>query len=292
MKAAPVSSSVFNQTVSRHIRTSRGRWDHCRLDRGGPQSYLVISHAASRLETRVRVTPGMYVDEILSSRQQGAAAHAIAVSRHDAARPQVVEQPVRHDVASIGIGEQEQQQVRKKHVAVIGKSSAQPVPIEVASRAADDVEHVCAIEALALHDERFRPDHLLRRADVHWEPEDNARSAVTDPLGVDSYEAVAAGENEVDEIGTARRLGEPMREFEVSLDAGRRQDVPDERPIVFEDEEIEIFRLPGDARETFHRVRPAHDERHTGVVEARQDRAVKLDRGPVVFVRPKYLHEA
>src|SRR5438067_27136 len=68
-----------------------------------------------------------------------------------------------------------------------------------------------SVEPLALLDERLGPDHLLGGHDQCVAIEHFAGRRAPPPEAVDGCDAVAGGEDEVDEIGSAKSLGDPER---------------------------------------------------------------------------------
>src|SRR6266852_2368734 len=94
------------------------------------------------------------------------------------ALPRLVQQEIYHRLwngaALARIGELKKQQMREQDFPIPLKSADQAVPIHRRGAAAKNVRHVRAIEALALEDERFGPDHLLRRDERHRMPKHHA----------------------------------------------------------------------------------------------------------------------
>ena len=105
-------------------------------------------------------------------------------------------------------------------------------PVELVADRVDDVRDVGAVEALALHDQPLRPDHLLGRNQLHVDVEDDAVDRVVEPQLVDDRDAVAGAEDQVDEVVALERLAEPVRKRELRLVAGRLEDAasPSENP--------------------------------------------------------------
>ena len=55
---------------------------------------------------------------------------------------------------------------------MIAEAVHEAFPVEALARAKKQVHHVAAVVALALHDVRLRPDHLLGRREPHGDAED------------------------------------------------------------------------------------------------------------------------
>ena len=73
------------------------------------------------------------------------------------------------------------------------------------------MDHVGAVEPLALHDVRLLPDHLLGRNDQDAHAEDVVLGRAREPLVVDRRHTVPAAPDEVDEQVVLERLAEPVR---------------------------------------------------------------------------------
>ena len=65
---------------------------------------------------------------------------------------------------SPGIDEAEEDEMAEQHAPVRSEAPHQPVPVQQAAAVTEQVGDVGAVVALALHDQRLRPDHLLGRA--------------------------------------------------------------------------------------------------------------------------------
>ena len=116
---------------------------------------------------------------------------------------------------------------------MLAEAREQPRPIDVVLPGANQVQHVGAVEALAFHQKRLGPDHLFDRHQPHRKTERFVPRRMREPVVVDFRDAVAAGEDEVDEklaLAAAERLAEPVRKRELGRNAffakHGRHDVP------------------------------------------------------------------
>ena len=126
------------------------------------------------------------VDEVLRARQERAAAQARAEHRRRILRvEQRRNQPAGQPRRMIRIDVLKQHDVGEQDLLVTVKAFAQVAPVEVVDHRQNQVQHVGAVETFALHDERFRPQQLFRRRQLHVEAEDAGRDAARDPLVVD-----------------------------------------------------------------------------------------------------------
>ena len=116
----------------------------------------------------------------------------------------------------------EEHEVRQQHAPMLAEARQQARPVDLLLAGADQVQDVGAVEALALHQERLRPDHFLDRHQPHRKAERLVPHRIRKPLVVHFGHAVAAGENQVDEelaLAAAVRLAEPVRKRELGGDA-------------------------------------------------------------------------
>src|SRR5262245_34303325 len=105
-----------------------------------------------RLESRIAVAEVLDIPQVLLARQDGAVAQAWVglglVCRK--ASHQLGDHP-RWDLAALpGVRESEQDQMAEQHAPVASESHQEALPIENAPKRADQVQHVGAIETLAL----------------------------------------------------------------------------------------------------------------------------------------------
>jgi hypothetical protein len=87
------------------------------------------------------------------------------------------------------------------------------------------VRDVGAVEALALHDQSLRPDHLLGWNEAHRHPDHFRRHGVIEPDVVDLRDAVAGAEDQIDEVVAVKCLAEPMRKRQLRLVSRPMQDI-------------------------------------------------------------------
>ena len=152
------------------------------------------------------------------------------------------------------------------------------------------MEHVGAVEALALHDERLRPDHLLRGRELHRSAQHLAHRRVLEPFLVDRRDRIAGAEDDVDEILAADRLAEPVRirEFGVArlaLERGHRA-----LHVHAAHEHVEVLGVALDAREMEEGVGASDEKRHLRALEPLHDIRIKCARTPTRFILQQGLH--
>jgi hypothetical protein len=133
-----------------------------------------------------------------------------------------------------------------------------------------------AVEALALHDERLRPDHFLRGTQLHRDPEDLVGNGVREPFVVDGGDPVAGAVDDVDEIATRERLAEPVGKRHLRPKARSRQDVKRFFQVPLSHEKVEVLRVAADAGVARRRVRPAHEEPNPRGLECKKGAAVEV----------------
>ena len=92
-------------------------------------------------------------------------------------------------------------------------------PVERRAARFEEVIDIRAVEALALHDEAFARDHLLRAGDEDGDAPERAVRGVLEPAIVDLAETVRRGVDEVDEVRAGPGLREPVREALLGLEA-------------------------------------------------------------------------
>src|SRR5690349_8081046 len=174
------------------------------------------------------------------------------------------------------IDEAEQYQVRHQHTPGVAEARHQPRPVDAVGRGAQDVRDVAAVEALPLHDEGLRPDHLLGRNEPDGAAEDLVEHAMVEPLVVDDRDAVAGAEDDVDEVVATPRLAEPVRERQVGFAARRRQRREHAVDVARMDEDVEVLRVARDAGVALERVGAAHEEVDARLVEALHGAEVEI----------------
>ena len=180
-------------------------------------------HRAERHLARIDVIPPLDIDQILRAREQRSPAQANPLVRLRLvlrAIEQLVDDVLRSRLVRIDI--REQHEVRQEHAPMLAEARQQPRPVDLLLPCADEVQHVGAVEALALHEKRLRPDHFLDGHQPHGKAERLVPHRIREPFVVHFGDAVAAGENQVDEelaLTSAVRLAEPVRKCELGRDA-------------------------------------------------------------------------
>jgi hypothetical protein len=192
-----------------------------------PGGNLVVGHRVVGQRAHVAVAPALDVEQVLLPRQQRAATDALAErgSAHGVAQTaqQVVHDPVRDALAVGGVDEAEQDQMRQQDPPVWTESTHQALPVDDVAARVEQVGDVGAVEALALLDEPLGPDHLLGRAELDRDVEDEVGRGVLEPLVVDHGDTVARTEDEVDVKLAMTRLAQPVRKGHFGLVARGRK---------------------------------------------------------------------
>src|SRR5262245_15840 len=161
----------------------------------------------------------------------------------------------------------EQDEMGHQHAPGVAEARDEPGPVDALGRGAQDVRHVGAVEALALHDERLRPDHLLDRNEPDGAAEDLLRYAVLEPLVVDDGDAVARAEDDVDEVVAAARFAQPVREGQLGLAASGAERLEHAFHVARVDADVEIPRVARDSGIALEGVRSADEKLDASVVE-------------------------
>src|SRR6266851_1717448 len=132
------------------------------------------------------VSPVPDVELIVDLGKEIASADSVGPVAVANALPRPVEQMVDHwlwnGAALAWIGELKKEQMSEEDFPIPLKSADQAVPIHRRGAAAKNVRHVRAIEALALEDERFGPDHLLRGDKEYGMAKHHAGIRMLEPL--------------------------------------------------------------------------------------------------------------
>src|SRR6266550_9403139 len=104
----------------------------------------------------------------------------------------------------------------QQHDAVRLESLKKSRPIQIPAAGQYDVDHVGAVEALPLHDERLGPDHLLGRNEVHALAENDVLGGVLEPAVVDHRDSISRAEDDI-HVGPAPvNLAKPVRKCKLS----------------------------------------------------------------------------
>src|SRR5687767_7010480 len=143
---------------------------------------------------------------------------------------------------------------------------------------AHEVQHIGAVEPLALHDEALRTDQFFRRAQQDIVAEHRGRDAVPEGLGIHGRQPRAAVEDDIDLAGRRERLAQPVRELLLGVDPLSAEDAREPRPRVLLHHEVEILGAPIDAGVAAERVGAAHEEWNARADQGREHLPVKLDR--------------
>src|SRR5438874_1511505 len=125
-----------------------------------PDVDLFLRHRTVGLLAAVPVFPRLEIVEVLLARKQSAVTHvALLVGTADGEPPdELFGHPLWNVLPLIGIDEAEQYDVREQHAPMVAEAHQQPRPVERRPGFAQQVQHVRAVEALALLNERLRPD--------------------------------------------------------------------------------------------------------------------------------------
>src|SRR6476469_419915 len=86
-------------------------------------------------------------------------------------------------------------------------------PVELRSHRVDDMRDVGSVEALALHDQTFRPQHLFWRDEQNVEIEHAFADRFLEPYVVDFGLSVSGAEDQIDEVVVVPRLPDPVRKL-------------------------------------------------------------------------------
>jgi hypothetical protein len=138
------------------------------------------------------------------------------------------------------------------------------------------VGDVGAIEALALLDERLRPDHFFDRTQMYRQIEDELARGVLEPTVVDVCHAVTRAIDDVDEVVVAVGFAEPVRERHVGVVASPLQSVQRGLEVSGFDEYVEVLGVALDAGITREGVGPADEHVDAGLFQDAQRVAIEL----------------
>ena len=155
----------------------------------------------------------------------------------------------------------------EQHSPVGAEPLEETAPVEPVAVGKDDMGHVRAVEALALHDERLRPHALLRRRHQDVEAEHVLLGGVLEPLVVHHRHAVARAEDHVDEPIRRPDLGQPVREHQLGLVAGGGAYLEQPVHVAGPNEDVEVLGGAVDSRLVHEGERPPHQERHLATRE-------------------------
>src|ERR1051326_3974213 len=251
------------------------------FDARRPALNVLIAHQ-SVFAARVFVAPLVDVLQILLPRDDRPVANLVrrVILFFTRALQQRIEHSEGNFRALARIDEREQNEMREQRAPVRTEALDEALPIELLARRANHVRDVRAVEALALHDQSLRPDHLLGRnqLDVHVEHFLSHREL--EPSVVDTRDAVARAENQIDEVLAFVGLAEPVRKRQLRVVSRALKRRLRARKIVAADEDVEVFRMALDAGVTRERVRAADEMRDAGLRQNRERVSIETD---VVF---------
>src|SRR5262245_39585277 len=111
----------------------------------------------------------------------------------------------------------------KQDGLISSEPTHEPGPIQSIRVRADQVKHICAIEALALHEERFRPNQLFGRDELDRVPEDQRRYGVLERLRINRRDSGAAIEDDVHLSVWRERFAEPVWKRQPGVNAARAE---------------------------------------------------------------------
>ena len=153
-------------------------------------------------------------------------------------------------------------EVGQQHPPVRAEPLQQPAPVQPVAVGQDDVGHVGAVVALALHDEGLGPEALLGGRDSTVRPSTFCSVACSNQWSSTTATPLPGAEDHVDEAVGRADLGQPVREHQLGLVARRGADLEQPVHVARPDEDVEILGGPVDARLVHERERAADQERH------------------------------
>src|SRR6266496_9821 len=137
---------------------------------------------------------------------------------------------------------------------------------------------VGAVEALALHDHRLLPDHLLGRDDPGRDAEDRLVDGVAEPVIVNRGETVARAEDDVHEMVAAVRFAKPVRERDLAATAAAFKDSECAMTIRFTDKDVKILGVADDAGVPFEGVSAPNQIRNPGPIQLGERTTIESSR--------------
>jgi hypothetical protein len=142
------------------------------------------------------------------------------------------------------------------------------------------VGDVRSVVALALLDERLRPDDLLGGHKLYRQVEHHVVDGVLEPLLVDGCDGIAGAIDHVHEVLAAIGLANPVRKGDLGLETRLREDVHGPLDVARPYEDVEVLGVALDTRVSPEGVRPTHQERHSRLFQ-RVNRVAVERAGPV-----------
>ena len=127
------------------------------------------------------------------------------------------------------------------------------------------MQDVGAIEALALLDERLRPDHLLGGRQPDDEAQDVGARGVIEPEIVHAGDAIARIEDHVHEIAAGVNFSEPVRERELRLEAEALEGLEHAGTVVRLHEDVDVLGVARHVRVVRKRKGAADEKRNPRV---------------------------
>src|SRR5712692_8868329 len=189
---------------------------------------------------------------------------------------QLLHHPRRHLLLVGGEGEAERDEVAEQDRPVVAEPIQDVAPVELRAPAAQQVVDVRAVEAFPLLDVPLLPDHLLGRDDERLPVEDRGARGPPFPFLVDGPDAVARGEDEVDEVRPGERLRDPHRVGHLGAVPGPREQLQGVADAILAQEQVEVLGVAPQPGVRAHRVRAAHHRSHARILQQREGAAVHL----------------
>src|SRR5262252_6434601 len=235
-----------------------------RLDGRRPLRDLLRGERAARHQAPVGVPPARDVRQVLLTRQKRSLADAL-VGRGPTCLPLEESAEADHHLGRYGrhltrVDEAEERQMAQEHPPVSAKAGHQSVPLELPLTGADEMGDVGSVVAFALHDEGFRPDHLLGWTQPDGHSEHPGGAAVGEPIVVHLGQAIARAVDDVDVIPFHVCLAEPVRKGQIRVEARRGQAFEEGERVAPADEDVQVLRASDVARVVAQRVSASHEE--------------------------------
>jgi len=189
---------------------------------------------------------------------------------------EIVPDGLRDEASVCGIDVSEEDEAPQEHLPVGFDEALEAVPVEASTAGSDEVGDIGSVKALAAGDKDFRGDGLFGGDDATRNIEDFMREGAVDPWGIDDKDGVAEAGDEVDEVFTAKGLGEPYGIFDLSFEADLLKMLEGKSDGFWFEEEIEVFCGSPDAGVAVEGKCSGDSEGDMRLGEALQDSAVTL----------------
>lgn len=117
---------------------------------------------------------------------------------------------------------------------------------------------------------------------MHRHVEDHRRHAMLQPIVIDVDQAIAAREDEIDEMPVVSRFAQPMTEHQLTVDPVWGERFVDTRPIRSPDEQIEIFGIAHEGGVMLEGIRAANERRDASLAQVPQDGSIHFRSADIV----------